>query len=44
MQTANMSKGWSIDVAFKLLVFNLVDTNMTISKGVFLVVDAKCQI
>ncbi|XP_045795797.1 MATH domain and coiled-coil domain-containing protein At3g58360-like [Trifolium pratense] len=30
MQTANMSKGWSRDVKFKLLVFNQLDTNITV--------------
>ena len=33
MQTANMSKGWSRDVKFKLLVFNQINTNMTITRG-----------
>ncbi|KAK2418621.1 ubiquitin-specific protease [Trifolium repens] len=32
VETANMSEGWSRDVKFKLLVFNQLDTNMTISK------------
>ncbi|KAK2364550.1 MATH domain and coiled-coil domain-containing protein [Trifolium repens] len=30
MQTANMSKGWSRDVKFKLLVFNQLDANITV--------------
>ncbi|KAK2364568.1 ubiquitin-specific protease [Trifolium repens] len=32
VKTANMSKGWSRDVKFKLLVFNQLNTNMTITK------------
>lgn len=32
MQTANMSKGWSRDVKFKLLVFNQINANMTITR------------
>jgi hypothetical protein len=34
VETANMSKGWSRDVKFKLLVFNQLNTNMTITKGI----------
>ncbi|KAK2418618.1 MATH domain and coiled-coil domain-containing protein [Trifolium repens] len=30
MQTANMSKGWSRDVKFKLLVFNQLDKNIAV--------------
>jgi len=33
MQTANMFKGWSRDVKFKLLVFNQINANMTITRG-----------
>jgi hypothetical protein len=33
MQTANMSKGWSRDVKFKLLVFNQLDANITVIRG-----------
>jgi hypothetical protein len=33
VQTANMSEGWSRDVKLKFLVFNQVNTNMTITKG-----------
>ncbi|XP_073221816.1 MATH domain and coiled-coil domain-containing protein At3g58210-like [Cicer arietinum] len=32
MQTANMSKGWSRDVKFKLLLFNQLNTNITITE------------
>jgi hypothetical protein len=32
--TANMSEGWSRDVKFKLLVFNQVDADKTITKGI----------
>ncbi|KAI5425190.1 hypothetical protein KIW84_031121 [Lathyrus oleraceus] len=32
VKTANMSKGWSRDVKFKLVVFNQVDTNKSIIK------------
>ncbi|XP_058742647.1 MATH domain and coiled-coil domain-containing protein At3g58340-like [Vicia villosa] len=31
-ETANMSKGWSRDVKYKLLVFNQFDANMTITE------------
>jgi hypothetical protein len=34
VETANMSKGWSRNVKFKFLVFNQLDTNMTISEGI----------
>jgi hypothetical protein len=34
VKTANMSEGWSRDVKFKLVVFNQLNTNMTITKGV----------
>jgi hypothetical protein len=34
VKTANMSKGWSRDVKFKLLVFNQHNTNMSITKGI----------
>ncbi|CAJ2632171.1 unnamed protein product [Trifolium pratense] len=32
MQTANMSEGWRRDVKFKLIVFNQIDTNGTITQ------------
>ncbi|GAU28117.1 hypothetical protein TSUD_295540 [Trifolium subterraneum] len=32
METSNMSKGWSRDVEYKLLLFNQVDTNRTITE------------
>ncbi|XP_045794344.1 MATH domain and coiled-coil domain-containing protein At3g58360-like [Trifolium pratense] len=32
MQTANMSEGWNRDVKFKLIVFNQIDTNGTITQ------------
>ncbi|XP_045794307.1 MATH domain and coiled-coil domain-containing protein At3g58220-like [Trifolium pratense] len=32
MQTANMSQGWSRDVKFKLIVFDQLNTNRTITK------------
>ncbi|XP_058742651.1 protein RESTRICTED TEV MOVEMENT 3-like [Vicia villosa] len=32
VQTANMSKGWTRDVKFKLLVFNQLNTDKTITK------------
>ncbi|MCH85047.1 ubiquitin carboxyl-terminal hydrolase family protein, partial [Trifolium medium] len=35
VKTANMAKEWSRDVKFKLLVFNQLDTNKTITKEVF---------
>jgi hypothetical protein len=34
VKTASMSEGCSRDVKFKLLVFNQLDANMTISEGI----------
>jgi hypothetical protein len=36
VKTANMSEGWSRDVVYKLVVFNQLNTNRKITKGIFL--------
>ncbi|KAL5060452.1 hypothetical protein RYX36_032056 [Vicia faba] len=33
VKTANMSEGWSRDVKFKLVVFNQLDANKTVTRG-----------
>jgi hypothetical protein len=35
VKTANMSEGWSRDVKIKFVLFNQLNTNMAITKGVF---------
>jgi hypothetical protein len=35
VKTPNMSEGWSRDVKLNLLVFNQLNTNNTIKRGVF---------
>lgn len=34
-QFAKLPKGWNRDVKFKLVVFNQINSNMTIAKGIF---------